>query len=174
LDNLSCPVSEWTEHQWSACPTVCSASTAWSSEKKKRRIEEEAEKGEVLITQEQKSEEGAEWSRGCGDFGKGLWGWRRNWSDLASMGMLAAAGLFTTAAAPYVVALGSGRVLPDRRVLQGKRRDLSCRRALAPADDEEAEMSDMSNVGLDDVFNLIQQVLFSFVSLSLSLALLLT
>lgn len=76
----------------------------------------------------------------------------------SSMGMLAAAGLFTSAAAaPYVVALASGRVLPDRRVLQGKRRDLWCRRALAPADDEEAEMSDMSNVGLDDVFNLIQQ-----------------
>ncbi len=87
----------------------------------------------------------------------------------SSMGMLAAAGFFTTAAAPYVVALASGRVLPDRRVLQGKRRDLWCRRALAPADDEEAEMSDMSNVGLDDVFNLIQQVLFSPFSLFLYL-----
>jgi len=96
-----------------------------------------------------------------------LWGfWQRvvevakELVGFSSMGMLAAAGLFTTAAAPYVVALASGRVLPDRRVLQGKRRDLWCRRALAPADDEEAEMSDMSNVGLDDVFNLIQQVLF--------------
>jgi hypothetical protein len=97
-----------------------------------------------------------------------LWGfWQRvvgvatELVGFSSMGMLAAAGLFTSAAAaPYVVALASGRVLPDRRVLQGKRRDLWCRRALAPADDEEAEMSDMSNVGLDDVFNLIQQVLF--------------
>jgi len=79
LDKLSCPVSQWTEPQCPARTTVCSASTAWSSEKEKRRIEEEkAEKGEVLVTQEQKSEEGAKWSRGCGDFGKGLWGWRRN------------------------------------------------------------------------------------------------
>jgi len=38
----------------------------------------------VLVTQEQKSEEGAERSSGCGDFGKGLWGWRRDWSDLVA------------------------------------------------------------------------------------------
>jgi hypothetical protein len=86
LDKLSYTVYEWTEPQCSARTTVCSASTAWSSEKatKKRRIEEEAEKLEVLVTQEQKSEEGAEWSSGGGDFGKGLRGWRRNWSDLVA------------------------------------------------------------------------------------------
>ncbi len=123
----------------------------------------------MLVTQEQKSEEGAAWSSGCGDFGKRVVRVAKELVGFSSMGMLAAAGLFTTAAAPYVVALASGRLLPDRRVLQGKRRDLWCRRALAPADDEEAEMSDMSNVGLDDVFNLIQQVLFSPLSLFLYL-----